>query len=322
VIPERLAKLGAELTARREPFVTATVVRVQHPTSVNPGATALVRSDGGVEGFVGGVCAEHSVRLYSLKAIASGEPLLLRIMPDPDQLDPDTAPIDAGQEIANEEGAVTVRNPCLSGGAIEVFLEPSLPAPRLLAAGDSPIVAALVQVGPTAGFEVVTSAGRRDPLLPAADDFGLIVAAHGRDELQVLRAGLEAGLAYVGLVASPKRGASVLDELRQDGVEQSLLDRVDTPAGIEIGAATPGEIAVAILARCVEVRRLADPATMDAARMAASASVATVPVTAVDPICGMTVVVSAQTPSAERDGETFYFCCDGCQRSFVAQQAS
>jgi len=336
VIPEQLARIGAELTARREPFVTATVVRVQRPTSVNPGAVALVHADGMLDGFIGGVCAQHSVRLYSLKAIESGEPILLRILPDPEQDDPDAAPIDAGQEIASEDGSVTVRNPCLSGGAVEVFLEPALPAPRLLVVGDSPIVAAITKLGSELGLDVVPAAGRRDPLVPAPGDLAMIVAAHGRDELESLRVGLEAGLPYVGLVASTKRGRAMLAELRDGGVPQELLDRVDTPAGIDIGAQTPGEIALSILARVVEARRaprhaghahapaapsplqVIAPGGAEAALPPATSSVKS----AVDPICGMEIVVLSDTPSAERDGETHYFCCDGCQRAFVAQQAA
>jgi xanthine dehydrogenase accessory factor len=322
MIPDQLARRGDELARGGEPFVTATVVRVQHPTSVSAGSTALVRSDGTIEGFVGGVCAQHSVRLYSLEAIQSGEPMLLRIMPDPDELDPDQAPIDSGQELSREEGAVTVRNPCLSGGAIEVFLEPTLPAPRLLAAGDSPIVAALMRLGPEAGFEVVVSAGRRDPLTPAAGDFALVVAAHGRDELSVLRSGLELGLPYVGLVASAKRGQSVLEELRGEGVDEDALASIDTPAGLEIGAREPGEVALAILAQIVQLRRR-DGLDMAAHAGATAAAQATSgPLTAVDPICGMTVVVGADTPTAQLDGETIYFCCDGCRRSFEQQQAA
>jgi xanthine dehydrogenase accessory factor len=324
VIGEQLIQRGGELAREGEPFVTATVVRVQHPTSVTPGSTALVRPDGTIEGFVGGVCAQHSVRLYSLEAIRTGEPLLLRIVPDPDEIDPDAAPIDSGHELAREEGAVTVRNPCLSGGAIEVFLEPTLSAPRLLAAGESPIVTALTRLGPEVGFDVVVSDGRRDQLTPAAGDFALVVSAHGRDELGVLRAGLELGIPYVGLVASPRRGRAVLDELRQDGVSQDQIDLIDTPAGLEIGALEPGEVALSILARIIAVRRAdgVDLAARAASSTATGANAHAEPLTAVDPICGMTVVVVPGTPSAQRDGETTYFCCDGCRRSFEEQQAA
>jgi xanthine dehydrogenase accessory factor len=322
VRPAELSRRGGELARDGEPFVTATVVRVQHPTSVSPGSAALVRSDGTIEGFVGGVCAQHSVRLYSLEAIATGEALLLRIMPDPEQVDPDSAPMDAGHELSREEGAVTVRNPCLSGGAIEVFLEPTLPAPRVLAAGDSPIVAALMRMGPEAGFEIVVSDGRRDRLAPAAGDFAMVVAAHGHDELGFLQSAVELGLPYVGLVASEKRGRAVLDELRTAGVSEEGVASIETPAGLNIGAREPGEIALAILARLVELRR-GDSAAVSAWAGASAVSAArSAPSTAVDPICGMTVVIAEDTPSSERDGETVYFCCDGCRRTFEQQPAA
>ena len=138
-----LSRRAQELAAEGKAFVTATVVRAQRPTSVKAGDVALVLADGTIEGFVGGVCAQQSVRAYALKAIETEEALLLRIVPDgPIGEDPGT-----GREIAVEEGAVTAQNPCLSGGAIEIFLEPVLPAPRVLVVGDTPIAAAVVTLG-------------------------------------------------------------------------------------------------------------------------------------------------------------------------------
>jgi xanthine dehydrogenase accessory factor len=310
VISSDLSSRAQELRARREAFVTATVVRAQAPTSAEAGNVALVHRDGTIEGFVGGVCAEHSVRLYSLKAIERGEPLLLRIIPDgPGRLEPVVQ--DAGREIATEDGAVTVQNPCLSGGAIEVFIEPVMPAPRVLVVGDTPIATALARLGAELGFEMVQTVGGKAGMPgPAADDFALLVAAHGRDELEILRAGVEAGVPYVGLVASRKRGLAVLDELRAEGVEEHLLERVETPAGLDIGARTSSEIALAVLGRLIQVRRR----EIDATRLEAVRPPP--PAVAVDPICGMTVVVGADTPMSEITGEPVYFCCAGCRRKF------
>jgi xanthine dehydrogenase accessory factor len=327
MIGPELSRRSRELAAAREPFVIATVVRVQHPTSVLPGSVALVLADGTIEGFVGGVCAEQSVKAYSVAALESGEPVLLRILPDPEG----GAAGDEGAEVASEEGVVTVKNPCLSGGAIEVFLEPAPPPPRVLIVGETPTGGALVRIGEELGLDMVSSDGH-DPE-PAGDDLALIVAAHGRDELHALRRGLESGVPYVGLVASDKRGAGVLAELRADGVGEELLERIDVPAGIPIGSHTGPEIALSILAKVVSVRRdaTAAPAERRAAEVAArppgatdgakeeprsgspSSSLAT------DPICGMTVAALASTPSVERDGETVYFCSEGCKAKFEAQ---
>jgi xanthine dehydrogenase accessory factor len=307
MIPAALSRRSQELLAARIPFVTATVVRAQSPTSVEVGSVALVLGDGTIEGFVGGVCAEHSVRAYSLIALESGEPVLLRILPDPVEGD---VPAE-GREVASEDGAVTVQNPCLSGGAIEVLLEPAPPAPRVLVVGETPTAAALHRIGPELGLQMAPVAG--DGPHPGDEDLALVVAAHGRDELRALRRGLEAGLPYVGLVASDKRGAAVLDELRGEGVPEELLERIDVPAGIPIGSHTGAEIAVSILAKIVEVRRGSDQ------RVSAHASEAT-PALAVDPVCGMTVAAVASTPSLERDGKTFYFCGEGCRTEFEARR--
>jgi xanthine dehydrogenase accessory factor len=220
-------------------------------------------------------------------------------------------------EVAGEEGTVTVQNPCLSGGAIEVFLEPVLPAPRVLVVGDTPIAEAVLRIGAEIGFDAVSVVG--DGLAPRAGDLALVVAAHGRDELHTLRLGLECGMPYVGLVASRKRGDGVLAELRGDGVPDELLARIDVPAGLDIGARTPGEIALSILAQIVAVRHDGHPPVRAAAPAAAAPGAAAAPALAVDPICGMTVAAVASTPSVQHDGETVYFCCDGCKAKFVAQ---
>ena len=301
MISGELRERAEALTAERSAFVIATVVRVQRPASVAPASTGLVHADGTIEGFIGGVCAQHSVRLYSLTAIESGTPLLLRILPDPDGGAPQDDPA-AAMELSREEGTVTVRNPCLSGGAIEIFLEPVLPAPRVLVAGNSPIVAAFRALGPELGLEIVAAQDIEDGVLtPGPADLALVVAAHGQGEVAVLRAGLEAALPYIGLVASPKRAAAVTAELSAEGVSDELLDALDAPAGIDIGARTPAEIALSILARIIAVRRSAPVRA---------------PASAVDPVCGMTVAVTTDTPSTEHRGEIVYFCCAGCRTKF------
>jgi len=310
-----VARRAQELAAQGTVFVTATVVRAQRPTSVQAGDVALVLGDGTIEGFVGGVCAQQSVRVYSLKAIETEEAVLLRIVPDgPVGENPST-----GQEVSIEEGAVTAQNPCLSGGAIEIFLEPVLPAPRVLVVGDTPIAAAVLSLGPELGLDLVAVEGGTPD--PSPGDLALVVASHGRDELHTLRRGLETGVPYIGLVASRKRGAGVIAELRADGVPEEHLELIEVPAGIDIGARTPAEIALSILANIVAVRRRERGAAPDHASVpaAVSAPSSTPPTLAVDPICGMTVAVVAGTPSVQHNGETVYFCCEGCAAKFEAQ---
>jgi xanthine dehydrogenase accessory factor len=283
------------LAHARSPFVVATVVRRQRPASVRAGDMALVLADGTIEGFVGGTCAEESVRLHALRALETGEPLLLRIVPET---------LSAAAGGAEPEGAITVANPCLSGGALELFLEPRIPAPRVVVLGETPVADALADLGPRVGLEV-------DHGEPADGDLAVVVASHGRDEERTLERALRDGVPYVGLVASRRRGAAVLAAL---DVDDDLRARVRTPAGLDIGAYTAEEIALSILAEIVSVRRrrVALPATTPPA-------VAAVPATAVDPVCGMEVVVTAATPRLERSGATVYFCGEGCRARFAAE---
>jgi xanthine dehydrogenase accessory factor len=279
---------AAELTRTREPFVQATVVRAQKPTSAHAGDTALVRADGTIDGFVGGTCAESSVREYGLMTLSTNEPLLLRIVPG---------------EVAgaSEEGAVTVANPCLSGGAVEIFLEPRVPAPRVVVVGDSPVAEALVQLGRPLGFDVELVTGEQAQ--PSAGDAALVVASHGRGEEPALTSALRLGVPYVGLIASRIRGAGVLAAL---DVTDEQRSRVHSPAGLDIGGRTAAEIALSVLAELVAERRAAE-------RHAPAAP----PASAVDPVCGMTVAAVDSSPHVTVDGVTTWFCCSGCRTAFL-----
>ncbi|GAA3548215.1 XdhC family protein [Nonomuraea rosea] len=233
---DRVADLEARvatLRSRREPYVLATVVRAQRPTSAKAGDRALVLPDGTIEGFVGGVCAADTVRAQSLRLLRhTGRATLLRITPE------------AGAP-REEDGLVAVGQPCLSGGTLEIFLEAVLPAALVHVYGDSPIARAFASVGRAMGYQVEAS---DDPLAAvAADTSAVLVASHGVGEEPVLRDALAKGVPYVGLIASRKRGAAVLAQV--DGGE-----RVHVPAGLDIGARTPGEVAVSVYAEIIRLR--------------------------------------------------------------------
>ncbi len=311
MIGGELAAEVQSLLAERTPFVVATVIRARRPTSVRPGDAAIVLSDGSVKGFVGGVCAESSVRLHSLRALETGEPLLLRLVPE-DGLADETA--DA------IEGAVVERNPCLSGGALEIFLEPRLPAARLIVVGGSPTAEAVATLAGAAGYDCVrTGSGSGssavDPAGAGLDLPGaaaVIVAAHGAGEETVLRAALSAGVPYVALVASRRRGAAVREEL---DLAPELSGQLRTPAGLDIGARTPTEIAVSILAEMI-ARQHADPAPGRPAAVAHAPAPARVAVTT-DPVCGMQVAITDAAPRVEVGGESMYFCSDRCREAYA-----
>ncbi len=283
-----LADRAEMLVAQRMAFAIATVVRARKPTSVRPGDAAVVSADGTIAGFVGGVCAESTVRLYALRALETGEPVLLRLMPGCED-----------EEMTDGiEGAVVEHNPCLSGGALEIFIEPRVPAARMVVIGGSPIAQALRSLAAAAGYDVADAG-------VGAGDLAVVVASHGHDEEDVLAQALAAGVPYVALVASRTRGEAVRRAL---AVPDELRAQLHTPAGLDIGARTPAEIAVSVLAQVIAERQ-APPAAV---------SIAT---TAVDPVCGMTVAVSDASLFLEANGGRVYFCGPGCRDTYAAQHA-
>jgi xanthine dehydrogenase accessory factor len=290
-----------ELRSGRTPFVLATVVRAERPTSAKPGDRALVLPDGTLEGFVGGTCAESTVRLQSLRLLATGESTLLRITPTEDE-------VATASTVVAAEGTVTVNNPCLSGGTLDIFLEAMLPPVLVFVYGLGPIARALVDVGTALGYEV--RAAEPTATLPV-DLAAVIVASHGRDEQDVLAAAVRAGVPYVGLVASRRRGAAVLAELTGMGLSTGT---VHTPAGLDIGGRTAAEIGLSIYAELVaeRPRRHTPPAPV----VEHSAETAT---EVLDPVCGMTVAITPATLSAEVGGVRVYFCGPGCRRAYLDQ---
>lgn len=281
-----ISERAQQLLAARTPFVHATVVRAQPPTSSYPGDEAIVLADGTIEGFVGGQCAQNSVRKAGLGALQAGESVLLRVLPDGDVHFPE-AP-----------GACVVVNPCLSGGSLEIFLTPQLPAPLIRICGATPIADALAQLCAVLGYAV----DRDDN--PDASDTAVVIASHGGPEAEMIRAALEHGVGYIGLVASKVRGASILDSL---GLSEQERARVHTPVGLDIGAKTPAEIAVSIAGELIA-----------GIRGGLGRAVSGAPAEAVDPVCGMTVTIAPDTEHLRLAGADYWFCGAGCRAAFAA----
>jgi xanthine dehydrogenase accessory factor len=302
MINAKFATRISQLSADRTAFVLATVVRAKRPTSVRPGDRAIVLGDGAIEGFVGGVCAESSVRLHSLRALETGEALLLRLVPDG---------VEATSAADSLDGAIVEHNPCLSGGALEIFLEPQLPPALLVIVGGSPIAEALEQVADAAGYAVQRFApGEAREAGELEGTSAVVVAAHGNGEERALESALLAGIPYVALVASPTRGGAIRESLEIPG---DLAAQLHTPAGLDIGARSPAEIAISILAEMVAEQH-ADPRP---GRPAASSA----PASATDPICGMQVAIADATLHLDLNGTQVYFCGSGCRDAYAAQHA-
>lgn len=304
-----VASRQRELEEQRQAFVRATVVRTQRPTSARAGDVAVVDALGAMTGFVGGTCVEASVREFSLQALESGEPLLLKVRPG-----------DLGR--AEEEGAVEVHNPCLSGGSVDVFLEPVLPAAHVVVVGDAPVAQALARIGAELGYEMELVDG--ESWHPDDSIAAVIVAGHGKGEEPALERALEAGVPYIGLVASQKRGAAVVASLN---VDDALRRHVHTPAGLKLGGTTPAEIALGVLAELVQVRASTGAAGGRASVQADShqdhghgaPESPGAPATAIDPVCGMTVIAAEPTLHVEHEGTTVWFCSGRCRSSFLEE---
>lgn len=303
-----VASRQRELDQQRQVYVRATVVRTQRPTSARAGDVALVDALGAMTGFVGGTCVEASVREFSLRALETGEPLLLQVRPG-----------DVGR--TEQEGAIEVHNPCLSGGSIDVFLEPVVPAAHVVVVGDAPVAQSLAILGADLGFEIELVDG--ESWQPGERDSAVIVASHGRGEELALQRALEAGIPYIGLVASEKRGAAVVASLN---VDDALRHRVHTPAGLRLGGTAPAEIALGVLAELVQVRASSgtqpvgtqeDPSHGDGESASSAQGAANGPAMAIDPICGMTVVAADPTAHVTHDGMTVWFCADGCRATYL-----
>jgi xanthine dehydrogenase accessory factor len=304
VKPEVL-RLAAELSERGEPFVLATVVWRRAPSSGKEGATALITPDRTVRGWLGGACAEPTVVREALKALDEGSPRLLFLGP-PDEL-----------EGRARDGVVTVPIACQSEGAMEVYVEPVLPQPQIVAIGRSPAAEAIVALA--------TGLGWRSELVEDSVDFEahvdersfVVVATQGHFDEDALGHALATSAPYVGLVASRKRAEAVLGYLRDRGVAEEALARVHAPAGLDLGHVSTDEIAVAILAEIVQLKAAG---ALDAATAGAGLS-ATTRHEEIDPVCGMTVDVADARYRTVHDGRTYYFCSAGCLESFESDPA-
>jgi xanthine dehydrogenase accessory factor len=304
-LSQTIAGRADELTRTGVPFVQATVVRAEGANSARAGDRAIILADGSMEGFVGGQCAAGSVRTAALGALSSGESLLLRVLPDD------------GEAFPESPGATVVVNPCLSGGALEIYLEPLLPSPRLHIVGSSPTAEAVASLAPPLGFVVERAAADTSDHGSLSGATVVLVSSHGGDEPGAVRRALDAGVGFIGIVCSRTRGQALLGELALPGDEAA---RVHVHVGLDIGARTAPEVALSILAQVVREIRvggLAGPA-LDAV----TSSVATAPTTAIDPVCGMTVTIGPDTPHTVVDGIDHWFCMPGCRDTFLADHAS
>ena len=312
-----------DLLGGNESFAIATVVRAEKPTSATAGSKAIITAEGDLTGWVGGSCAEPTVRREARKALRDGNPRLIRICP-PESLG--TGP---------QQGVIEIPLTCISGGTLEIYIEPQLAQPHLVVIGHLATAEALASLAPRAGFRVSVMGLEVSPdRFPGAAetidglDFArlavtprsfIVVASHGNYDEDLLVSALASPARYVALVASKKRGEAILQYLHESDLTPEQISRLKYPAGLDLGASTPAEIAVSILAEMIEFRRRGPGAIPEDGDEAHTGSEAVGLAEAIDPVCKLTVEIATAHFISEYRGQKYYFCAASCKRSFDAE---
>jgi len=301
------------LAERGEPVAVATVVWRQRPSSGQVGSRAIITASGQVHGWIGGACAEPSVISQAQQVIAEGTPRLL-LLGTTDMF---------GDAIP--DGMTVVPISCQSEGALEVYIEPVLPAPHLVVVGRSPMASALTDMARALGWRAELLDWTEFSSQAADHRSMVVVATQGHGDEEAVEAAIAAGPAYLGMVASRKRGTAVLGYLADRGVPRQQLKRVRVPAGLDLGKTTHTEIAASILAELVQLRaagRLDHTGGAGAGNRSRAGAGGGRQAEAVDPVCGMTVPAGQAGRPLTHDGETYYFCSAGCRSEFESSPAS
>ena len=265
VASDDLIDVMAELKGKQQSFAIATIVRTQDATSAKAGAKAVVTADGAMVGWIGGGCTQGAVRRAAQQALADGRARLVSVRPS------DAMEAEGIAPGPSAEGVEYHRSVCPSGGTVEVFVEPMLPRRTLVVCGASPVAHALADLGRHMAFAVTTAALPEDQeSLPAADrrvegfdlsgeprleDSYLVVATQGKRDREALRAALLSPARFIAFVGSRRKAEKLKAELVDAGLPAEAAGRLRSPAGLDIGAVTPEEIALSILAEIVQERR-------------------------------------------------------------------
>lgn len=313
----------AELRKRNEPFVTATVVRREVPSSGKSGDKAVIDKFGVMTGWIGGGCVKGIILKESDDALKTGKSRLVKI----------------GQSLTAEkqEGVKDYKMTCMSEGTVEVFIEPVLPSPHLVVIGKTAIAKALVKMAKTAGYRVTVAASEITPTtfekvdelitqinleqVKLSSSSSIVVCTQGEQDEEALEQALKKNCAYIGFVASRKKKVGVFDNLQQQGIDKKKLDTIKSPAGIDITAKRPEEVAISILAEIIQVQNNR-PAILEGfveTKDASSNGTSVKPSYYINPVCGVPVDRNAPKHIIEYKGEKIYFCCDGCKVKFEAE---
>lgn len=246
ILDTELADAAQQMRARHIPFAFATIVRTAGATAAKPGAKALLSADGTmVHGWLGGGCTRGAVKRAAIEALQSGTPQLVSVAPEDLLAEKGIAPGDT------VDGMRFARNGCPSRGTVDIFIEPCLPMPELVVLGTSPVAQALSTLAPQFHWSV-SSAVASDP---ETQQKYIVIATQGQGDLDALKAALSVEAPYVAFVGSRRKFAALAEKLHDANVAPEKTQSVHAPAGLDLDAVTPEEIALSILAQLVRVRR-------------------------------------------------------------------
>ncbi len=308
MINDELSEIAGSLNDRREPYALITVVRAVAPTSAYLGAQAIVRADGTLHGWIGGGCAQGVVIDAARDAIGTGEPRLVRISND---------------RIVGDDDVEQHAMACASNGTIELFIQPYGARSALCILGDTP-----------AADEARFQAGRLGIRVAGVPDEAriVLVATQGLGDEDALEAALKSPASDVLMIASRRKAQRLRDVMRMRGVDETQLARLCAPAGPDVGAKTPAEIALAAIVGVLSLLRGrgrafatdrvrpsgadSSDATPGRAPAESAASDAARSGKFVNPVCGMAVDMAAPKHVETYEDVAYYFCCDGCLSTF------
>ena len=308
---------GQELRKKNEPFAIALVVRREAPSSGKTGDKAIINKFGEIIGWVGGGCVRAIIIKEAEDAMKTGRARLVRIGKALNQ--------------SQQEGVMEYKMTCQSEGLVEVFIEPVLPPPHLVVMGKTAIAKALIKLAKASGFRVTAVAPDVKPdTFDKVDELitqyslkqvnttpatSIVVATQGdNDEIALQEAAAKASC-YLGFVSSRKKGDKLMDYLKDAGVDPSRVATIKSPAGIDINAKSPEEVAISILAEIIQVKSQVGAGAaftmFDTTREEAGK-----PKFYINPVCGVPVDVNSPKHVIDYKGEKVYFCCDGCKVKF------
>ena len=299
-----------ELRQKRIPFATAVVVKHDVPISGKSGDKAIIKKDGTLIGWVGGGCTKSIVIKEGLNALNSGKSKLIVIDPE--------------YNLESRPGEKRFQMTCHSGGSLSLYVEPVFPRPLIVVFGKSPVAISLLKISSELGYETIWSSGFiEEREIVKVDQFinnfnledinltspsFIIICTQGENDAEALESALKTSVNYVAFVGSKRKTEILKKEFLENGINHDKLKKIVNPAGLNLNAKTPEEIALSILAEIVQILRND--------KNSKSNKIFELEKRTLDPVCGMEVNPESTKFKLKFKKKNFYFCCNGCRSKF------